>query len=56
MVVRHHWRDLGLFDKGFEAGSVACLFEFRGLAGRLAHELLIPAFGAGTLRAGEGWD
>jgi hypothetical protein len=25
MMVRHHWRDLGLFDKGFEAGSVACL-------------------------------
>jgi hypothetical protein len=56
MRVRHRWRDLGLFGRGFEAGSVACLFKIprtRWQAGaRVAHS----RFGAGSLRTGEGWD
>jgi hypothetical protein len=39
-LIRYHWKDLCLFERGYKAGAAACLFGFHSLTGRLAAEIL----------------
>ena len=40
MEIRHYLRSLRVYNKGLQAGRVACLFGCQALAGRLAADLL----------------
>ena len=44
MVFRQYWGSLRVYERGFRAGRVACLFGRRELSRRLADEVLMFAF------------
>ena len=55
MVFRQYWGSLRVYERGFQAGRVACLFGRRELARRLADEVLMFAFAVVPCgRVGEG--